>query len=49
MNGMGWFFLKIDEFERGKSNYNITKKKTLALGRKLGSITGDGAAATSQK
>jgi Holliday junction resolvase len=49
MNGMGWFFLKLDEFERGKSNYNITKKKTLALGRKLGSITGDGAAATSQK
>jgi len=35
MNGMGWFFIKPGEFEKGRSNYNITKKKVLGLNRKL--------------
>ena len=35
MNGMGWFFIKPGEFEKGRSNYNITKKKVLGVNRKL--------------
>jgi Holliday junction resolvase len=35
MNGMGWFFIKTDEFVKAKSNWNITKKKVLALNRTL--------------
>ena len=41
MNGMGWFFIKLDEFEKGKSSYNITRKKTFGINRKLESITGN--------
>ncbi len=35
MNGMGWFFIKPAEFKRGRSNYNITRKKAIELNRKL--------------
>lgn len=35
MNGMGWFFIKLEEFEKGRSNWNITRKKVLGLNRKL--------------
>lgn len=33
MNGKGWFFIKLDEFTKGQSNWNVTKKKVLALNR----------------
>lgn len=42
MNGMGWFFIKLEEFEKGRSNYNITKKKVLGLNRKLDDVLNNG-------
>ncbi len=45
MNGMGWFFIKLDEFDKGKSNHNITRKKALALNRKLDDVCGKAAVA----
>ncbi len=38
MNGKGWFFIKPEEFERGKSNYNITRKKVLGVNRKIENV-----------
>ncbi|MEM0074588.1 MAG: Holliday junction resolvase Hjc [Candidatus Micrarchaeaceae archaeon] len=35
INGKGWLFIKLDEFEKGASTYNITRKKVLAIGRML--------------
>lgn len=36
MNGMGWYFIKLAEFERGGTgSYNITKKKVLKSNRKM--------------
>lgn len=35
MNSMGWFFIRLEEFEKGRSNWNITRKKVLGLNRKL--------------
>jgi Holliday junction resolvase len=35
MNGMGWFFIKLGEFEKGRNNYNITRKKVVGTNRKL--------------
>ncbi len=35
MNNMGWFFIKLSEFERGKSNWNITRKRAVGINRKL--------------
>ncbi|MEM3781393.1 MAG: Holliday junction resolvase Hjc [Candidatus Micrarchaeaceae archaeon] len=37
MNGKGWLFIRLDEFEKGSSAYNITRKKVLAIGRTLDS------------
>jgi len=38
MNGKGWFFIKLEEFEKGSNAYNITRSKTFAIGRRLESI-----------
>jgi Holliday junction resolvase len=38
MNGAGWFFIRTGEFEKARSNWNITKKKVLALNRKLENV-----------
>ncbi|MGC8676158.1 MAG: Holliday junction resolvase Hjc [Candidatus Micrarchaeia archaeon] len=35
MNGKGWFFIKLEEFEKGAAAYNITKNKTMSIGRTL--------------
>ena len=36
MNGMGWYFIKLAEFERGGTgSYNITRKKVLKSNRKM--------------
>jgi len=40
MNGKGWFFVKLEEFEKGNSAYNITRKKAMAISRTLDKITG---------
>ncbi len=38
MNGKGWYFIKLDEFEKGSSAYNITRIKAMKIGRTLDSI-----------
>ena len=40
MNGKGWFFIRLDEFTKGEKNYNITRKKAMALNRRLGDVIG---------
>lgn len=35
MNGSGWFFIELEEFERRSRNWNITKRKVVGLNRKL--------------
>jgi len=39
MNGSGWLFIKLSEFEKGRCNYNITRKKVVNVNRKLEDIT----------
>jgi len=39
MNGMGWYFVRLDDLEKGK-NYNITKKKAIAINIRLENILG---------
>jgi len=38
MNKLGWFFLKLYDFKKGKSNYNVTRKKTLEINRTLDEV-----------
>ena len=33
MSKKGWYFIKLSEFTRGKSNYNVTMKKVLEINR----------------
>ena len=33
MSKKGWYFIKLSEFTKGKSNYNVTMKKTLEINR----------------
>ncbi len=40
MNGAGWFFIELEEFTKGRSNWNITKRKVLGLNRKLDDVIG---------
>lgn len=35
MNGRGWFFIYLDEFTKGKSGVNITRKNVLQTNRLL--------------
>jgi Holliday junction resolvase len=37
MNGAGWYFIELSEFEKGErsGNWNITRKKVLRSNRKL--------------
>ena len=35
MNGEGWFFIKLNEMEKGKGHFNITKKKAIGINRRL--------------
>ncbi|MEM0087150.1 MAG: hypothetical protein QW774_03315 [Candidatus Micrarchaeaceae archaeon] len=34
MNGMGWFFIKLDELTKGR-NYTVTKKRAIEINRRL--------------
>ena len=38
MNGMGWFFIELEEMKKGEKDYSITRKKTLEIGRKWESL-----------
>lgn len=40
MNGSGWFFIELEEFTKGKSNWNVTRRKVLGLNRKLEDVYG---------
>ena len=39
MNGKGWFFIKLAEFTKGSSAYNVTKKAAMQLNRKLEDVS----------
>lgn len=34
----GWYFIKLDEFSKGSSNYNVTLKRVLEINRDLQSV-----------
>ncbi|MCL5429997.1 MAG: hypothetical protein M1504_00800, partial [Candidatus Marsarchaeota archaeon] len=34
MNGMGWYFIKLDELYVGEKNYTITKKLAIGINRR---------------
>jgi len=38
MNGSGWYFIRLEEFEKGQNAYNITKNKVLQINRRLEDI-----------
>lgn len=43
MNGTGWYFIDLAEFEKGgKGSYNITRNKVLKADRKLEDVFTDG-------
>ncbi|MCL4365431.1 MAG: hypothetical protein M1569_00985 [Candidatus Marsarchaeota archaeon] len=38
VNNKGWYFIRLDEFSRGRSNYNVTMKRVFEINRVIGSI-----------
>jgi Holliday junction resolvase len=38
MNGLGWYFIKLDEMKKTKKSYTVTKKNAISIGRKLENI-----------
>ena len=34
----GWYFIRLDEFSKGESNYNVTLKRVLEINRDLKSV-----------
>ena len=34
----GWYFIRLDEFSKGESNYNVTLKRALEINRNLESV-----------
>ncbi len=34
----GWYFIRLDEFTKGESNYNVTMKKAFEINRVLDSV-----------
>ncbi|MEM0094876.1 MAG: hypothetical protein QXF41_02145 [Candidatus Micrarchaeaceae archaeon] len=34
MNGLGWFFIRLDELTKGK-NYTVTRKRAIEINRRL--------------
>ena len=48
----GWYFIRLSEFEKGESNYNVTMKRVFEINRDLGAVIGsvaDGDAVGSEK
>ena len=35
MNGKGWYFIRLEEFSKAVKNWNITRKRTIEINRKL--------------
>ncbi len=38
IKGKGWYFIRLDEFSKGESNYNVTMKRTFEIKRDLQAI-----------
>ncbi len=40
MNGVGWFFIKLEEMDEHERSFSVTKKKALGINRGIGFFMG---------